>query len=395
MHGQLHKQDHPMGKHLGIFRKKISLFEAVALIVTSTIGAGVLGIPYAIAHIGLPLGILFIIAVGMVMIGMHLLVGEIVVRTKQRLHLPGLAYKYLGMPGRILMAVLMYSLLFGILVIYIIGEGETLAALFGGSPTLWSVIFFLIGSLFIIFGIRTIKTAEFVLGIGILFVVVTIAAISTPHIDTAHLSYTSWKDLLLPYGVLLFAYHGVASLPEAHALLQDKNHTFFQAIVVAGMIVMSVYLIFTMAVIGVTGPATTEIATIGLGAQVGPIMHIFGNIFAALAMGTSFLMSGIVLRDSLKWDFRMHHGLATALTCCVPFLIFAFGVRGFIAAIDIVGGVFVSLELFLLLLIYWQATRKGDLKPVKYGLHHAALIGSIIFISLMIGTWQSVSRFLI
>ena len=42
----------------GIFHKKISLFQAVFLIVGGTIGAGVLSIPYAVSKVGLIVGIL-------------------------------------------------------------------------------------------------------------------------------------------------------------------------------------------------------------------------------------------------------------------------------------------------------------------------------------------------
>lgn len=38
-----------MATHNGIFRRKIGLFEAVALIVTSTLGAGIFSLPYAIS----------------------------------------------------------------------------------------------------------------------------------------------------------------------------------------------------------------------------------------------------------------------------------------------------------------------------------------------------------
>ena len=383
-----------MAQHHGIFRYKMNMFEATALIVTSTIGAGVLGIPYAVSRIGLGLGILYIFLIGAVMIGMNLLVGEIVVRTKQRLHLPGLAHKYLGAPGRWLMSIVMYVMLFGILTVYMIGEGETLSILFGGDPQMWSIIFFLVGALFIIFGLRTIKAAEFVLGLGILVIVLLIAAFSAPFVEPHHLAHVDLAHLLLPYGVLLFAYHGATSLPEAHSLLEHKNHAFQQVIVASGFIIMAVYAVFTFMVVGVTGLATTEIATVGLGSAIGPSMVYFGNVFAALAMATSFLITGLALRDSLKWDLGFHHGFATAVTCCVPLFIYFFGVRNFIAAIDVIGGVFISIEMLLLLLIYWRAHQVADMPPGKYKIHHTMFIFVAVLIALIIGTIFSVGKFI-
>lgn len=382
----------PVAEHHGIFRYQISEFEAIALIVTGTIGAGVLGVPYAIAQVGLGLGMIYIIVIGLLMTGMNLLIGEIVVRTKERLHLPGLAHKYLGKSGRILMATILYSMLFGVLTVYIIGQGEALSALMGGDPQVWSILFFLFGSLIIILGLRTAKKAEFFLGLGILGVVILIALFSSVHIELDHLQYVDLADLLLPYGVLLFAYHGATGLPEAHSLLDKKNGYFHRAVLLSGLIIMAVYALFTFVVVGVTGRFTTEIATIGLGETVGPIMLIFGNLFAVLAMGTSYIMAGLALRDSMKWDFGMHHGLATALTCIVPFFVYIFGIKSFVALIDVIGGVFVSLELFLLLLIYWKAKQLGDLPPGKYKVHHAAVLAACILVALAIGVIYSVGK---
>lgn len=382
----------PVAEHHGIFRYKISEFEAVSLIVTGTIGAGVLGVPYAISKVGLGLGMLYVIGIGLLMTGMNLLVGEIVVRTKQRLHLPGLAKKYLGTFGQYVMAGILYSMLFGVLTVYIIGQGEALFALFGGRTDVWSILFFLFGSLIIILGLRTAKKAEFILGVAILFVVMAIAAFSSVHIELDNIQYLELADLLLPYGVLLFAYHGATGLPEAHSLLDHKNASFHRAIVLAGLITMAVYATFTFVVVGVTGKFTTEIATIGLGNSVGQSMLIFGNIFAVLAMGTSYIMAGLALRDSMKWDFKMHHGLATALTCIVPFFVYIFGVKSFVALIDVIGGVFVSLELFLLLLIYWKAKQLGDLPAGKYKIHYAAVLIGLLLVALSIGVIYSVGK---
>lgn len=386
------QKNRPVAQHHGIFRYKISEFEAISLIVTSTIGAGVLGVPYAIAQIGLGLGMLYIIGIGLLMIGMNLLIGEIVVRTKARLHLPGLAKKYLGRVGQILMAIILYSMLFGVLTVYIIGEGETLYALFGGDKDIWSMLFFLLGSLIIILGLRTAKKAEFILGIGILFVVLVIAAFSSIHIQLNNLQHLDLADLLLPYGVLLFAYHGATGLPEAHSLLDHQNASFKRSIFLAGCITMFVYALFTFVVVGVTGIYTTEIATIGLGEIIGPSMLIFGNIFAILAMGTSYIMAGLALRDSMKWDFGMHHGLATGLTCIVPFLVYFFGIRSFVALIDVIGGVFISLEMLLLLLMYWKAKQLGDLPVGKYKLHHVLPLIGLLLVALAIGVVYSVGK---
>jgi len=172
------KPHRDLAPHHGIFRPRLTLFESVALIISGTVGAGVLSIPYAVAQSGFRIGLAYIVVLGMLMMGLNLMVGEIAIRTKGTFQLVGLAKKYLGPVGGILMTLVFYSLLFGVLVIYIIGEGETLAALFGGSSFEWSLIFFTFSALLVAFGLKTVKTIELFLTAGILSILVLMSWLS-------------------------------------------------------------------------------------------------------------------------------------------------------------------------------------------------------------------------
>lgn len=388
----LAQKEPPLVQHHGIFRRQISLLEGTALIVSGTIGAGVLGIPYAVAKVGVGIGLAYIIVLGLLMLGLNLLIGELAVRTRSNLQLVGLARTYLGRPGEIAMTILMYVMLFGVLVVYIIGEGQTLSALFGGSPLTWSTIFFVTVTALVALGLRTIKTVELFLSLGILLVVLLITSASAPHIAIPHLLTANLAQLLFPYGVILFAFHSTTSIPEAHSLLARKDATLKKAIFWAGVISLIVYALFALVVVGVTGQETTEIATIGLGRAMGPVIFLLGNLFAILAMGTSALMVSLSLRDSLRWDYHWPYWLSTVLVCGLPFIIFLSGVRHFIAAIDVIGGVFVSLEMLLLLLIYWRAKQLGHWRTGKYRLHHTALIGAALLLALLIGVLYSIGK---
>ncbi len=352
----------PLATHHGIFRRQLSLFQAIALIISGTIGAGILGIPYAIAQVGWLPGFFSIILVGLLMMGVNLLIAHVVIGTGQQMHFVGLAERYLGRWGKYVMSVVMYGMLFGILVVYILGVGESLAALLGWDARLWSTVFFLLAGACIMFGLRTIKSVEFFLSLGILCIVLLISATLVTSIDTTHFGLVSLHNILVPYGVLLFAFHGTTSLPEAYSLVQNREKYFMEAVKVSSVIVIAIYALFTFVVLGVTGPYTTEIATVGLGQAIGPVMLILGNIFAVLAMGTSYLVAGLALRDSLTWDMKLSKPLATAAVTCIPYLIFLFCATSFVGMIDIVGGVFVTSEIVLLLIIYVIAKKRGDVR---------------------------------
>lgn len=374
----------------GWLRKDVTFYQAIAMIVGTTIGAGILGMPYAISKVGLLFGIVIIVSVGSLAIGINLLVGEVSARTMGNLQLVGLTRKYLGNKAGYLMMTIFYIQLFVILTIYIIGMGEIAADFFLGSSFFWGIALWTVGSFIVFRGIEAIKTVEFFLTMIIIFVVLILAALAMPHVDLEFVKYSNVAAFFVPYGVVLFAFSGVGTIPAAYRLLHGKNEEFKLAIVSSSLVAMFVYIVFTALVIGVTGYNTTEIATLGLGEAVGRNMFILANAFAFLAMMTSFIMLGMQLRDSMNWDFNFPYYRATAITLCIPLVIFLLGLRQFVLAINIVGGVFMSTQMLLLVLVYWKAKREGALDPVSYKLHHAVLISVLTLVVFSVGAVYSV-----
>ncbi|MFA5211641.1 MAG: aromatic amino acid transport family protein [Patescibacteria group bacterium] len=374
----------------GIFKKELSIFQAVALVVCGTVGAGVLGIPFAVSKVGLKMGIFYIIILGFLMMGLNLLLGYVAVKTKQEMQLVGLAKRYLGKKGEIFMTGIVYLMLFGTLLIYIIGAGDILSNLFGLNSFLWSLIFFIFASFFISKGLRDAKTIEFFVSLAIITIILLIAYFSLPHLNWENIKYSNWTDILLPYGIILFAFHGTSTVPEAHALLKNRDADFKKVIIYSGLIVMILYLLFTFVVIGVTGNNTTQIATIGLGSKVGESMYLFGNIFALLAMFSSFIMAGLALKDSLVWDYKLKEKRTNIIVLALPLLLFLLGFRDFTKAIDLVGGIFISLEMFMILFIYWRAANEKKEIVCKYNLHHTLFLIMALILMLLVGTVYSV-----
>ncbi len=381
-----------LARHKGIFKSHMSMWHAVAFVVSGTIGAGVLGLPYAISKVGMTVGMVYIVVLGLLTIALNVMLGEIVTRSKKEYQMSGLAREYIGKPAGYIMTVITYLMWVGVMLVYIIGEGTTLSALFGGDPFVWSLVFFAAMGLLVTLGMATLKTVDFFLSIGILVVILIIAALSVPHIEVSNSVYTDLAHVLLPYGVVLFAFSGISAIPEAHTLLRHKDSAFKWSIIIAGIINIAAYALFAYVVVGVTGLATTEVATIGLGEMVGPYMVIFGNLFALFAMATSFLLTALAFRDSLRWDYHVSRGMATIIVLVLPLIIFLLGLRSFIAAIDIVGGVLVSALMIMSILIYWRAKQKGHLKRSTYKLHHTAWLIVLLLAAFSIGAIYSVIK---
>ena len=366
--------------HQGVYKPAASVADAVFMITGMTIGAGILGIPYVVARVGLKIGIVYILVLGLIMLFLNLMLGEIAVRTNQSLQIPGLTGKYLGKWARYFMNVIIIFGSYGALLAYIIGVGQSLAALFGGNAAAWSVIFWSIASIVVWRGLQTIKSVEKVLSIIVISIICGLSFYLFKDFQPANWAYADLSKIFLPYGVILFALNGTPAIIEAHALLPRSQRHFKKALIIGSLIPVAVYIIFAVAVVGATGLQTSEIATIGLGAKFGEGVLISSNIFAILAMSAGFIGSGIALKQNLVWDNKINKILAEFLVISVPLLLFFAGFREFITVLSVAGGLFIGIEAIVLIIVCWQARRKGDLEASRYNLHHFWLLAIPVFL---------------
>lgn len=378
--------------HKGVYKYQATVGEAVFMITGMIIGAGVLGIPYVVAQSGLVPGLVYVVFLGTVMMFLNLMVGEIAIRTNQELQLPGFAGKYLGGWAKALMSFIIIFSGYGVLLAYIIGEGEVLSALFGGLPEFWSVLFWFFGSLIVWLGLGVLKKVQKYLSFIVISIIIGLSFFLFKNFNVETLSYLDPASIFLPFGVVLFALHATPAVVEAHALLPGSQKHFKKAIIIGSLIPMVVYALFVLAVVGMNGGSVTEVATVGLSRQFGPFFAFFVNVFAAIAMGTCFMGFGTALKQTLIWDHKVNKYLADIAVILIPILIFALGARSFIGVLEIVGGLFVSIESIILVLIYAAAKRKGDLPADRYGMKNYWIFIVPVFIVFSITAIYSVVK---
>lgn len=331
------------------------LVRAVAVLCSTIIGAGVLGIPYLFSRVGVVIGAVYLCAMAALMVGVHLAVAELAIRTRTRAQLSGLVRRYCGAPAAYNMAAVFLLLHWGALIAYLIGEGESLAALFGGQPVWWALIFYVIGGALMMHGAAFIARFDgrIVWGtVGALLVITMYAAMNMTHIP---LSFAPDASLWIPYGVLLFALHGTSAIAELEVVVHDQPHLLRRAVVIGTVIPAVLYVIFALAVVGVTGNETTPVATVGLGAAIGGWMHVAGNLFAVIAMLASFVTIGHTLRRAFQWDYGYTSRAAALLALGVPLVVYLVGAREFVQVIGAVGATAGTLEIILIAWALWRA----------------------------------------
>lgn len=351
-------------------KMKNNFFRAVAILTGTVIGAGMFGIPYVVSKVGFLIGFIYLIVLGIMVLLITLAFGEIVVRTKKRYQMTGYAKKYLGRWGQRLMAFLLVFGIYGALLAYTIAIGNFLQIIFspyfGGTAFIYSIIFYVLGSVAILFGLKIVEKFEYFMVLLLLFIVGLIVIIGARQIDFGNFVGfgSGLAFIFLPYGVILFSYTGASIIPEMADLLVDNKKKLKLAIITSMLIAGIVYILFAFVVFGISGSDTSEEAIIGLENFLGQRIIILGAILGILTIATSFFSLGLVLKHIYKTDYKMNNWFSWMLACIAPLIIFILGIRSFISVIELVGTITGGLQGILILMMFKRAKKKSDVKPV-------------------------------
>ncbi len=359
-------------------RSNITFFSAVALIVGTIIGAGVFGIPYAIAQSGFSIGLAHLIFLGIFVTLMTLYMGEVVLRTKKECQFTELAQKYLGTKGKWIMFATMCIGIFGALTAYLVGIGSSLSHLLGGNPLFYSLAFFAIAAPIIYYGLKSISIIGLILSTLLVIILLIISLILIPEIQVSNLNYVDFSKAMVPYGVILFACLGYSVIPEVKMILRKEKEKMFSAIILATFICIGLYALFSFTMVGVYGTGVSEIATQSLSG----IKNVFGTIVAILAMATGFLALGLVMKHVFHLDLKFDKRIAWAIVCFLPLSIVFFISPGFVESIGFTGTYAGGLTGILSCFLVYEARKKGKRKPefVVPGGNFLIVLSALVFI---------------
>ena len=286
----------------------------------------------------------------------HLLFGELALKTPDFKRLPGFAKLYLGNWGQGLAYILTITGILGAILVYLLVGGEFLTDLFlpvfGGNSLIYTFLYFAAGALLIFFGIKAIAKIEFA-GLVLFFLILFVIFFQgKPLLDISNLFPVPDNSFLfLPYGIILFSLWGATMIPEVEEMLGEKRKLILKIIPVAILIPIIVYIFFIYLILGITGSGTTESALIGLRNVLDDKLVSLALVFGILTTFTSFIALGLTLKKVFYFDLKMNEKLSWAITCFVPLILFLIGIKSFIPIISLIGGVMLGAEGILILLM--------------------------------------------
>ena len=371
---------------------KLTLYEAVAIIVGANVGSGILGLAYSSRLAGWPILVLWLAVAGLFTTFSMLYVAESALRTKKPLQLPGLAEKYVGKVGSVLIFISVCANSIGCMVAYTTGSGNILCTLLGLPNWAGSLLFTVPCVLVVWFGLKATGLWEKFMSTGmvVLLGIIVIASFLSGKADVSRAVYANWTYAVPLLSSAIFCYIAQYAVPE---LARGMRHTpkKLPVAIILGMFITGVLLaVVPLAVLSLTGAEeVTQVATLAWGQALGTWALYTANIFALCAMMTSYwavggsMLTNIVDMFKLK-DVKDTKTRLIAIACTVlpPFILAYAGLVNFVDAIGwagTFGGVIMSIVPVLMLN---NARKKGDIEPEwKCGWYaHPAVQGMIIVI---------------
>ena len=371
---------------------KLTLYEAVAIIVGANVGSGILGLAYSSRLAGWPILVLWLAVAGLFTTFSMLYVAESALRTKKPLQLPGLAEKYVGKVGSVLIFISVCANSIGCMVAYTTGSGNILCTLLGLPNWAGSLLFTVPCVLVVWFGLKATGLWEKFMSTGmvVLLGIIVIASFLSGKADVSRAVYANWTYAVPLLSSAIFCYIAQYAVPE---LARGMRHTpkKLPVAIILGMFITGVLLaVVPLAVLSLTGAEeVTQVATLAWGQALGTWALYTAYIFALCAMMTSYwavggsMLTNIVdmfkLKDEKDTKTRL---IAIACTVLPPFILAYAGLVSFVDAIGwagTFGGVIMSIVPVLMLN---NARKKGDIEPEwKCGWYaHPAVQGMIIVI---------------
>ncbi len=336
-----------------VTKSSISVGEALAILIGTQIGAGVLGLPYAASQVGLIPAMFILFGI------MALLLATALMSLKMSAEHGGaqistLAHRLLGRGGGWTMYVSITIMSFGALLAYVAGMGSVIASLFGISDTLGAILFWVFASVIIYMGLEASGKAELIMNYIMIALFVGVIAMLVPHAKLSNGLYMDMGGLFAMIGVSIFALGCHTVIPDVYKGLGSYRKT--RRVVILGFLIpTSIYAVFMLAFLFVYGKNTPQIATQGLGALYGYWGNVIGNVIPFVAITTSYIGIALAQQSNSIEYVRMKKPLAWAITVLPPIAVYLAGVTNFADVLAFAGSTGDLMAFIILPTIMWVA----------------------------------------
>lgn len=349
-------------------KKDKKYFRAVAVMIGYIIGVGMFGLPFLTAKAGYVTFFIFLITLGFAQYLIHLIYANMIVVTESYHRLPGYVGIYLGQKSKIMVFIAKVTGNIGALLAYIIISGiflnQLLSPVIGGSEFFYTTAVLAMAAVVIYFGIGMIAKFELFMSVSLFLVVILMAVRGMPVMQASNFVALDWKYFLIPYGAMLLALDGNGSLPIVAKILK-KDHRRMKSVIRTSLLIsVFITILFTMSIVGISGPLTSPDALTGVNQILGDGIITFALIFGVFSMVTSILGVSEAIKETLMWDFGFSKLFSWSIAIFSPYILYLLGFKDLIQVIGFIGAVMGGFCAIMMILVFKELKKRDRHLPM-------------------------------
>ena len=351
-------------------------------LIGAVIGTGLFVLPHLLEEGGWLIFLISLVFFGGGMIILHLLLAEIILRTKEKRYFTGYIGQYLGEKAKRWSILYVFPGLIGSLLVYVLMGGQFLSILgqpwFKIPPARASFILLAFLAIFIFRGGKVIIKIETAFALFLTVVLLGVIGYAWPQINWEQLSLINWtsRSILNLPGILFFSLLGWNALPMMNKILstsEDKKK-MGNIIIFSLTIVALLYFGFSLAIAGL-GLNLTDWGQVSQLPMADFYLMKGLALIGLVAGATSFLSLGNYLKNNLIVDYHFPYLLAVGATIITPLALYLIGFHQVLNLMGVIGALMGAVQGAVLSLVFLKARRKGGRSPECYIKHPSLALG--------------------
>lgn len=334
-----------------------------SLLASTIVGAGMFALPYAFAKAGILSGLFYLSFFSLVAVLIHLMYADIIVRTPENHRFLGYAKTYFGRTGfwlAFLTAII--GAIFALTIYLILSVSfVNLISAAVAWPGIYKLLgFWILGSIVIFININKLTISEFLILILAALIILAIffyGGVNFERILTMPL--INFSHFFFPYGAALFALSGGVVIPTVLGYFRNNGESPKKAklpIILGSLAPAFIYFIFIVGVWKLS-KEVSEDAVSGLINRLPPLFLIALGVLGAISLWSTYIVIGRNIKKSFEHDLGLSHFYAGLITVFSPLLLYFLGFKNFLGMVVFVGGLFISIEGILMILMWRKASK--------------------------------------
>ncbi len=342
------------------FSKRLKELVVPATILSASImGAGMFSLPYLFNKAGFATGVFYLILFAPVLITAHFLYSEVVRETPGDHRLLGYAKIYLGLPGWITAALTTGLGLLLVFTIFLALSSSFLRLIFPAlTPLQATLIFWAAAVLPLLMRVSKMAILESVAVLAVVIIALGIFVVGILR-PAAAIPWFNPAFILLPYGAVLFSMYGRSAVSVVMDYAAENGIDragVRRAITLGTLIPVAVYILFVIGVVLLSNRVSVD-AVSGLAYLPGYITVVVGYLGILSLWESSVALS----REStgiFAYDVGFDGTLAKLVVAFIPLSLYLLGLSNFAILVGIVGGIFLTLEGTMVVLMWQKASNR-------------------------------------